>query len=48
MELYLKPTIFFHFFVSFLESTSNFEHFEKKDDRHGYFTSEITDSDRLS
>ena len=48
MELYLKPTIFVDFFVSFLESTSNFEHFEKKDDRHGYFTSEITDSDRLT
>ena len=48
MELYFKPTIFSHIFVSFLESTSNFEHFEKKDDRHGYFTSEITDSDRLS
>ena len=24
----------FDFFVPFLESTSNFKHFEKKDDRH--------------
>ena len=47
MELYLKPTIFSNIFVSFLESTSNFKHFEKKNDRHSYFTSEITDSERL-
>ena len=43
MEFYLKPTIFSEFFVSFLESTSNFKHFEKKDDRHSYFISEITE-----
>ena len=30
MELYLKRTIFSCFFVSFLESTSNFKHFEKQ------------------
>ena len=47
MELYLKPTIFSDIFVSFLESTSNFKHFEKKNERHSYFTSEITDSERL-
>ena len=47
MELYLKPTIFSDFFVSFLESTSNFKHFEKKDDRHTYFLSEITECERL-
>ena len=47
MELYLKPTIFSDIFVSFLESTSNFKDFEKKNDRHSYFTSEITDSERL-
>ena len=47
MQLSLKPTIFSHFFVPFLESTSNFKHFEKKDDRHSYFISEITDSERL-
>ena len=46
MELYLKPTIFSDFFVSFLESTSNFKHFEKKDDRHTYFISEITECEK--
>ena len=39
MHLSLKPKIFSYFFVLFLESTSNFEHFEKKDDRHTYFIS---------
>ena len=47
MELYLKPKIFSDFFVPFLESTSNFKHFEKKDDRHRYFSSEITDCEGL-
>ena len=47
MEFYLKPTIFSDILVSFLESTSNFKHFQKKYDRHSYFISEITDSDRL-
>ena len=47
MQLSLKPTIFSHFFVPFLESTSNFKHFEKKDDRHSYFISEITDCERV-
>ena len=42
MQLSLKPTIFSDFFVPFLESTSNFKHFEKKDDRHTYFILEIT------
>ena len=46
-EFYLKPTIFSDFFVSFLESTSNFKHFEKKHDRHTYFISEITNCERL-
>ena len=41
MEFYLKPTIFSEFFVSFLESTSNFKHFEKEADCHTYFISEI-------
>ena len=47
MELSLKPTIFVDFFVSFLESTSNFEHFEKKDERHTYFISEIRECEKL-
>ena len=47
MELYLKPTIFSDFFVSFLESRSNFKHFEKKDERHTYFISEIRECEKL-
>ena len=47
MQLSIKSTIFSDFFVSFLEYTSNFRHFEKKDDGHSYFISEMTDCDRL-
>ena len=47
MELSLKATIFSDFFVPFLESTSNFKHFEKNDNRHSYFISEIRDCERL-
>ena len=43
MQLFLKPQTFSDSFVSLLESTSNFKHFERKDDRHSYFSSEITD-----
>ena len=34
MQLSEKRKNFSQFFVPFLESTSNFEHFEKKDDCH--------------
>ena len=47
MQLSFKPTIFSDFFVPFLESTSNFKHFEKKDDRHVYFILEIRDWERV-
>ena len=47
MQLSLKPEIFFHCFVVSLVSASNFEHFEKKEDCHSYFISEITDNERL-
>ena len=47
MQLSEKRKSFSKFFVPFLESTSNFNHFEKKDDRHSYFISEITESERL-
>ena len=46
MELCLKRTIFSGFFVLFLESTSNFKHFGKKDYRHTYFISEITECEK--
>ena len=47
MSLSLERNFFSDLFVPFLESTSNFKHFEKKDDRHSYFISEITDFERL-
>ena len=34
MQLSDKQNNFSQFFVPFLESSSNFEHFERKDDRH--------------
>ena len=47
MELTLKPKTFSHSFLAFVESKSNFKYFEKKDDHHTYFISEITDYERL-
>ena len=46
MEFSLKTGIFSDFFLSFLESTSNFKHFGKKNDRHTYFISEITECEK--
>ena len=42
-----KTKNFINSFVPFLESTSYFKHFEKKDDCHSYFIPEITDCQRL-
>ena len=47
MQLSLKPTIFSHFFVPLLESTSNFKDFEKKDDSDSSFTWEIRHCERV-
>ena len=47
VQLSLKRTIYSDFFVALLQSTSNFNHFEQKDDRHSYFISEITDCERV-
>ena len=47
IELSLKPPIFPDFFVSFLESPSNFKHFEQNDDRQSNVISEIIDCERL-
>ena len=47
LQLSLKQTVCSNFFVPFLQSTSNFKHFEKEDDRHSYFISEITECERL-
>ena len=42
-KLSQKKNIFFSFSGSFLKSSWNFEHFEKKDDPGSFFISEITD-----
>ena len=42
-----KRKTFSHFFVPFLESKSNFKHFEKKYDGHSYSISKITDCEKL-
>ena len=47
MQISLKPKIFSDFSNPFLESIPNFKHFEKKDDRHSYFITEIKGSERL-
>ena len=42
----LKP--FCRNFIAFLESTLNFEHFEKKNESHSLSISEIVDSEKRS
>ena len=44
MELYQKQKILPQLFSSFLKSSLNFEHFQKTDDPHSIYMSEITDS----
>ena len=41
-----KQKTFFIFFLAFSKSTLNFEHFQKKDDLHSRFISEITHSEK--
>ena len=43
MLLSQKQNIFSEFFLAFLESAFNFEHFQKKDDPHSLCISEIID-----
>ena len=47
MHLSLKSKIFSDLIVPFLESTSNFKHFEKKDDHQTYFISDINECEKL-
>ena len=47
MRLSKQRKSFSQVFVPFLESTLNFKHFEKKDDRHDRCVSEITESENL-
>ena len=46
MKLCLKQKMFEEFFSPFSESSLNFEHFEKKDDPHSSFISELTDYEK--
>ena len=46
MQLPKKPKIFCCNFIVFLESTLNFEHFEKKNEHHSLSISEICDSEK--
>ena len=46
MQLSKKLKTFPQFFFPFLKSSSNFEHFEKKDDIHSQCISEIIDCQR--
>ena len=43
MRLSQKEEIFSQFFLAFLKSTLNFEHFPKKEEPQSWFISEITD-----
>ena len=45
MQLFEKPKIFYQFFIAFLESTWNFQHFEKAI-KHSSTMSAILDSER--
>ena len=47
MQVYEKGKKISQFCFSFLESTSHFKHFEKRDDDHGQCVSEITDCEKL-
>ena len=46
MQLSGKLKTFSGFFIAFLESTLNFEHFEKKNEPHSSSISEVIDSQR--
>ena len=46
VHLSQKTNIFSQFFCAFFESALNFEHFQKKDDRHSLCISEITDQEK--
>ena len=48
MQLSRKQKSFSDFFPAFLKSSLNFEHFFKKDDRHCWCISEITDPEKPS
>ena len=48
MQLSEKPKIFGQFYIPFLQSTLNFEHFDKKMSLIGSSISEVIDSERFA
>ena len=46
MQLPQKQKTFSEYFFAFLKSSSNFEHFQKKDDSHSWGISKITESEK--
>ena len=46
MQLSQKQKTFSEYFFALLKSSSNFEHFQKKDDSHGLGISKITESEK--
>ena len=46
MQLSLKEKSFAEFFSAFLECILNCEHFQKKDDSHGWCISDVMDSEK--
>ena len=46
MQLSKKPETFSQFFIVFLQSTLNFEHFEKKNEPHSSSIFEVINSQR--
>ena len=47
MQLCEKRSLFSEVFAPFLDSISNFEHFEREYHRHSEYISEITDCENL-
>ena len=47
MQLSEKQKTFAEFFITFMESPSNFTHFQKKEDSHSQYISEISDCVRV-
>ena len=46
MQLSRKQKTFCEFFSAFLKSSLNFEHFQQKEDPHGWCISKITDTEK--
>ena len=47
MQLYRKLEVFLHFFSNFVKFTSNFKHYEKKDEPYSWLIYEVIDCKKL-